>query len=211
MFTKQDTPIAAVADSVVNEALPRDHEAENLEVPPPHLPLTELLNNAVTANTVSTIGVVGCSTTILRIGEDSVWNQSTLFISTDLFFCFILHFYFSPRRNSTCHRCWAASVFQTKQSSIFIAYRTVRTATTANRTSTHRPAIWTRTIRTMMARRNSAAFRPKAMCVNCVVIIRPLVNLLPINSIIPIGKSSSKSSRKSSLTNALWLLISRYI
>lgn len=83
MFTKQDTPIMAAAAAAVDVAVPvpniDQNEAENLEVPPPpSVPLPNPQANAPQSLTTSTVGVVGCSTTILRIGEDSDFNMSSM-------------------------------------------------------------------------------------------------------------------------------------
>lgn len=85
MFTKQDT--AANYNEIRtpnNQSLKNDSsntkecEIENMEVPPPvptaSAPLQQSPSSTVNSvkATTSSIGVVGCSTTILRIGEDSV-------------------------------------------------------------------------------------------------------------------------------------------
>lgn len=62
MFTKQETIIGETNDELQQTNCDNfnETESENLEVPPP------------APSRVNSVGVVGCSTTILRIGEDSV-------------------------------------------------------------------------------------------------------------------------------------------
>lgn len=93
MFTKQETTVDNNETKTPNNQIIRNDpsnskecEIENVEVPPPApLPSTLLQPSASsvitsTKTTISTIGVVGCSTTILRIGEDSVRTSNSLFI-----------------------------------------------------------------------------------------------------------------------------------
>lgn len=74
MFTKQDID-EETNDEIVDLNVECDNgddgDVGNLEVPPPP-PQSPPRNAAKT--TTSTVGVVGCSTTILRIGEDTEFN-----------------------------------------------------------------------------------------------------------------------------------------
>lgn len=63
MFIKQETIVAETNDEL------QQPNCNNLEIPPP-VPNTS--TSTIPNSKVNSVGVVGCSTTILRIGEDSV-------------------------------------------------------------------------------------------------------------------------------------------
>lgn len=79
MFTKQDIKDESndvnpdVSTACVNRDDGDDGDVGNLEVPPPP---SSPKNNPT--KTTSIIGIVGCSTTFLRIGEDSEFNPNSM-------------------------------------------------------------------------------------------------------------------------------------
>lgn len=70
MFTKQEAIVAETNDEL------QQSNCDNLEIPPP-VPNSSI-STIPSLSKVNSVGVVGCSTTILRIGEDSV-NKTNLF------------------------------------------------------------------------------------------------------------------------------------